>query len=54
MQEGGPRSLLRPLKFTSASELVLAAPAAAQPYLQLMRLDKPIGKRFFFSKLTPG
>ncbi|KAK6010297.1 hypothetical protein OSTOST_24677 [Ostertagia ostertagi] len=39
----GPRSLIRSLRITSASDIVLASPVALRPYLQIMRIDKPIG-----------
>lgn len=35
----------KPWKF-SASSIVEAAPKSAQPYLRLMRADKPIGNNF--------
>ncbi|KAK5969713.1 hypothetical protein GCK32_005406 [Trichostrongylus colubriformis] len=39
----GSPSFLRSLRIASAADLVQASPAALQPYLQIMRLDKPIG-----------
>lgn len=32
----------------SSKELLAATPLKWQPYLRLMRIDKPIGKKFFF------
>ncbi|WKX99481.1 hypothetical protein Q1695_014398 [Nippostrongylus brasiliensis] len=37
------RSVVRILRAAKAADLVSAAPTAVQPYLQIMRLDKPIG-----------
>ncbi|XP_077157131.1 4-hydroxybenzoate polyprenyltransferase, mitochondrial isoform X2 [Paroedura picta] len=42
----------RPLSTISAAGLVNAAPAALQPYLRLMRLDKPIGTWLLYLPCT--
>lgn len=42
----------RPLRTLSAAALVQAAPAGLQPYLRLMRLDKPIGTWLLYLPCT--
>nr|XP_060635287.1 4-hydroxybenzoate polyprenyltransferase, mitochondrial [Anolis sagrei ordinatus] len=47
-----PKSRLQPARTLSAAALVRAAPGPIQPYLRLMRLDKPIGTWLLYLPCT--